>query len=374
MSFHSILHNYWIRLLPAFLLAGVLVSFQSCSDQGPEDGIETFDRAAFLSYLSDQVIVPAADTFYSSCEILKSKVDALAANQDANALLEARAAWKQAALDFQLMQVFNFGPGEKSITGTIGENLGTWPVNVNTLESRITAADYGMTDFRRDTRGFAALDYLLFGPEALNKLTGPNGTNRRDYLVAVTRDIASWASDFRQGWPAYRDQFTGNTDKGAGSPTSEYYNEFIKAFEAAKNFKLGLPLGKRAGQTQTEPALVEAYYSGHSVALLKRHLKVIEDLWYGHRADGSDGIGFDDYLKKVSGGPELHDLTIAQLDVVRQKLNSLNEQVALSEQIANNPADLDELFNEVSKLTRYLKADLSSLLGIAITYSSGDGD
>jgi hypothetical protein len=31
-------------------------------------------------------------------------------------------------------------------------------------------------------------------------------------------------------------------------------------------------------------------------------------------------------------------------------------------------------FDELQRLTRFLKSELSSLLGISITYSSGDGD
>jgi hypothetical protein len=46
----------------------------------------------------------------------------------------------------------------------------------------------------------------------------------------------------------------------------------------------------------------------------------------------------------------------------------------LSTAISNDFNRVDEVHTELLKLTRFYKSDLSSLIGIAVTYSSGDGD
>jgi uncharacterized protein len=42
--------------------------------------------------------------------------------------------------------------------------------------------------------------------------------------------------------------------------------------------------------------------------------------------------------------------------------------------VAQNHPTVDALHTELQKHTRFFKSDMSSLLGIAITFSSGDGD
>jgi len=39
-----------------------------------------------------------------------------------------------------------------------------------------------------------------------------------------------------------------------------------------------------------------------------------------------------------------------------------------------NDLNIEALYHELQIHTRYFKSDMSSLLGITITYSSGDGD
>ncbi len=173
---------------------------------------------------------------------------------------------------------------------------------------------------------------------------------------------------------AYYTEFIGNKGTDAGSSTSQCYNEFVRSFESAKNFKLGLPLGKRPGQIQAEPQLVEAYYSGKSLECLRLHLTAIENIWYGRSKSGQDGVGFREYLEKVEGGPALIISTETQLAALRTALAAVSDTPALSVQITNANPQLETLYTEFQKMTRYFKSDLSSLLGIAITFSSGDGD
>ena len=134
-----------------------------------------------------------------------------------------------------------------------------------------------------------------------------------------------------------------------------------------------MPLGRRAGQTQSDPKLVEAYYSKESILFLKAHFENIERIWYGKTLNGQDGIGFEEYLMSIEGGEAIVLETKAQLEEVKKAVELLpNED--LQTQITSNPTAVNSLLTEMQKLTRFFKSEMISLLGITITYDSGDGD
>jgi hypothetical protein len=164
------------------------------------------------------------------------------------------------------------------------------------------------------------------------------------------------------------------TQTDAGSSTALLYNEFVRSYEMAKNAKLGLPLGLRAGQIRSEPRLVEALYSGHSREALEAYLSAIFDVYLGNSDSGKGpAFGWKQYLENVEGGKELVASTETQMDAVRQAMNQIPVRPSLSAQVSQ-PEAMVRLHTELQKLTRFYKSDMSSLMGIAITYSSGDGD
>lgn len=358
-------------LLPVLALP-MLFTMGCKDDTNDSSAAGAFDRKLLLENFADNIIIPYWGQMKTATDALNTAADALTATPNAGTLQAAQTAWTNAYTAWLYCNSFNYGPGEKPIFGMVNENIGTWPVNMGVVESRIAAADFKFDDFRRDSRGLLTVEYLLFTPNAVDSFTV--STNRRQYLQKVIADIKTWVDENNTGWATYRNAFVANTDKSAGSPTSMLYNEFVKSYEAIKNFKIGLPAGKRAGQTQAEPQLCEAYYSGQSVKFIKEHFKAVERMWRGIGANGTDGIGFDDYLDKVTGGNALKTETLAQLTAVYNANSGFANTEILSQMVTNDVARVDALHTEYQKMTRFFKSDLSSLLGIAITFSSGDGD
>jgi predicted lipoprotein len=271
---------------------------------------------------------------------------------------------------------FNFGPGgEQGLNKSITEEAGTWPTNTALIESNITAANYALNDFNRDNRGFHAIDYLLFADDATTTLATFEDASRRAYLLAVSTRLNQQITALNNAWTSdYLDEFVSNSGTDVGSSTSLLYNEFVKSFEALKNFKIALPLGLRAGQTQVEPHLVEARYSAYSLPAFRAHYATIIDLWYGRTSTGNDGLGWRDYLENVEGGPDLIASTEAQIVLIDNALESISDSPSLEEQITTNFDALNNLHARLQQHTRYFKSDMSSILGITITFSSGDGD
>jgi predicted lipoprotein len=282
--------------------------------------------------------------------------------------------WSEAILSLQKATLYNFGPaGEDGLRKGLYEEIATFPINIQKTEALIAANNTNFQSFDRDTRGLLVFDYLLYKPDAYNDLK--NSDNRRNYLAATSKHLLENITLVLNQWKDnYATSFISDNATSVGSSISDLYNEFIKSYEILKNFKIAIPLGKRAGQTKIEPEKVEAYHSGLSTKLIKAHFEACKNLWYGIDHKGIDDIGFKEYLESVEGGKELISSTEIQLKVIQDLLAKIPNDVRLSDMIINNNADIFLLQLETQKLTRFYKSDLSSLLGIAITFTSGDGD
>jgi uncharacterized protein len=359
------------------IASGLSMWLSSCSD---DNGTETpdFDRTVMLQNISENLIVPAYSDLSTDIGSLQASATAFTQNPSTATLSTVQETWEAAYVSWQYANAYNFGPGgEEGLRKGLIEEVGTFPVSESKIEGFITSGTYNLSDFNRDARGFLAIEYLLFSlsdnQQAVVDLYV--SANRKKYLNDLISNVKTRIDDALAGWnESYKASFVSNNGTSVGSSTSYLYNEFVRSFESIKNFKVGLPLGKRPGQTQTEPDLVEAYYSGKSVKMFKAHIQAVENIWYGRKKDGTDGVGFEEYLSNVTGGDALITSTKAQLEALKSTMNTIPESPRFSSQLESAPTPIDAFHTELQKHTRYFKSDMSSLLGIAITFSSGDGD
>ena len=333
-----------------------------------------------LQHFADHLIKPAYSDLSARTSELLAAAETFQADPTLANLESLRTAWKAAYYRWQNANSFNFGPaGEQGLQKSLVEEVGTFPVSTAKIEAAVASGVWNVTDSNRDARGFLAVEYLIFGTAPTDDGTVAafvTNSQRVALLRALCENLKSRIDAVLSAWNgAYYTEFINNKGTDVGSSTSLFYNEFVRSFEAAKNFKLGLPMGKRPGQTQTEPQLVEAYYSGESRKCLDLHLNTLEFIWKGYGLDGQpDGKGFKQYLETLEGGPALIKNTEIQLNILFSALAAVPADATLSSQISANNPKLETLYTELQKLTRYYKSDLSSLMGIAITFSSGDGD
>ena len=358
-------------------LCFLLLALATACDNGSNNSGSDFDRQAMLTHYAKNFVQPAYKSLAFQIEGLEFRVENFNASQDTLNLVALRDWWVATYAVWQQANAFNFGPaGEEGTQKSLVEEVGTFPVSEAKVENAISTGQWNMDDFNRDARGLLAVEYLIFGKkpgEVLNSFQV--SPNRRQYLYDVVQKINKQVTTVNADWQnLYDDEFVNQNGTDVGSSTSLLYNEFVRSYEALKNFKVALPLGKRPGQTQPEPELVEAYYSGQSLSMLKLHLTELEAFWRGKPSSGQDGPGFRAYLESVEGGDALIAQTEAQLNVVKAALAAVPATPSLAEQMAAETPELITLNEELQKLTRFFKSDMSSLLGIAITYASGDGD
>ncbi len=370
-----IVPNKYFRYLLLTLTNLILFSCDSKKDNPTSSN---FDRQVMLQNYADNFIKPSFIDLQSKTSVLQATVQTFAQTPSLSNLIEAQTAWENAYLSWQNSNAYNIGAAaEDGLRKSLVEEIGTFPASETMIEANIAANNTSLQDFNRANRGFLAIEYLLFdlkndNQKILSNFTNPN---RKNYLVAIVGNAKTQIDAVLNAWNgSYRAEFINNTGKESGSSTSVLYNEFIKSYESIKNYKVSLPLGKRPGQTQIEPNKVEAYYSGKSIKMMREHFTNIENIWYGKNKNGVQGIGFKQYLASVEGGTALITATETQLAQVKIALAALPDSPRFSEQLSSNPAVIDNLNTELQKLTRFFKSDMSSLLGISITFMSSDGD
>lgn len=358
-----------------FLLHFAILSIfiVSCGkDSNSTDG--EFDRSVFLQNVAQDFVVADFDEQKVRTDALHSSIQTFISTPTESTLSAAREAWTAAYTHFQRVNGFNFGPAaEQGLSKSLNEEVATFPVSIAKIAARIESGTFSMTDLDRDARGFLTLEYLLFGSAATNSgiIARLGEEHFAPFLTAVSTNVQSRINSVTSAWDsATREAFVSNNGTDAGSSISAYYNEYVKSFEALKNFKLGLPLGLRPGQTQTEPQRIEARFSAHGIALLKADYESVKLHWFG----SSEENGFRFYLQNVTEGEALITSTEAQFLVLDTAFAAVSNEEFLLGLIENEDARVVTIHTELQRLTRFLKSDMSSLMGIAITFSSGDGD
>ncbi|MFT7196943.1 MAG: putative lipoprotein [Marinoscillum sp.] len=355
-----------------FLPLTLLLWLTSCDEDGSTNELD-FDRKFMLTSLADGLIIPNFESLQTSVDNLSDATDDFIANPNEQELLLLREAWVLAVLDYQHCSAFGFGPANLPL-GPFSTVLAVFPVDESQIALNIENPDFNLiASFDRDVRGFYTVEYLIYGKEqTAEEIVLGFDQHRKDYLALIVLELKSIVDQIVTEWKgSYRSEFIDNEGTSAGSSISLLFNAFVKDYENIKNFKVELPAGLTAGQSNADPTLVEAYYSGISAELLQVHFTNIINIWSGKTREGQDLVSFEEYLSVVVGGDELVTQTRAAILDIERAISSL----PAGELSANIEDDAVKNLRDVLQAnTANFKSSMSSLLGISITYSSGDGD
>ena len=86
-------------------------------------------------------------------------------------------------------------------------------------------------------------------------------------------------------------------------------------------------------------------------------------------------MGLDDYMNYVGATQNSNSLSSVinnQIDEIIEKVGQLNDPLS-NEIVVNKPA-VTEAYSALQQLVPYLKVDMTSALGVIITYQDNDGD
>ena len=396
--------NMNTKFLKLIYVFSALLIIQSCKKSGCTDPealnynidaqkddnsclYEDYDKLSLLTNLADNYIIPSLDAYKSKIATLNIHVDSFITNPSISNLTLIRTNWEDALLNWQDIGFLDFGPSEYIL---LRKQTNTFPIDTTELNNFISLADWNLEyTSSYDSKGLQALDYLLFKPgHTDNELITyfQNNENAKNYLKALTEDLNQNINYVTNEWITYREDFindfevtTSNLSTNSqGSSISNIINALCLHYEFyVRRGKVGLPLGVFNGFSQLElPELVECYYSGKSTQNLVRSVNSLRKYVTGSSYLNNDnGLGLDDYMDFVNAEQNSQQLSTVidnQFLAILEELNNINGP--LSEEIINNKSQITQTYQELQQLVPYMKVDMTSALGVLITYQDNDGD
>lgn len=360
--------------LSALLAAGLAVALAACDSGGPTDpppGEPAFERSAMLTQWADAAIVPAYAALQAATADLQAEADAFAAAPSEAGLADVRAALKTARLAWQDASPFGFGPAE---TVALRAALNTYPTDTDKVEANVASGSYTLgTVDNRAAVGFPAMAYLLYSGTDAEVVAAFADPNRQAYLRDNAAFVADAAGAVADGWGGYRDTFLSDANAGTdvGSALGMVVNAMVLHYERfLRDGKVGIPAGVRSAGVP-RPTAVEAVHGGYSTELAVANLRAVKRLFLGDALAGAAGTGLDDNLRALDAGALADEIT-AEFDEAIAALEALGDP--LDEQIRTDNDPVLVAFQEMQDVVVLLKADMTSVLGVSITFQDNDGD
>ena len=353
----------------------LMIIFLSACDKNTGENVD-FDRTALLSNYANNILTPRYTSLKESCDDLDLAVTAFITNGTQSDLENLRAAHKATYIAWQGCSSTDFGPAGMQ---TLKAVFNTYPVDTTQINANITSGTYNLDAAQNIAAiGLPAVDYLINGLQSTDAaiLAAFTNQNVQNYLSDLNTQLKDRATTVSGEWNGtYANTFIAANGTDIGSSLGLLVNEMNFDFEKfVRDGKIGIPLGKRSlGIPQLDK--LEAYYGNYSLELAKESVIRLEELYNGTSADGVNGLGLDDYLDAVNAthsGQDLSQVISDQFAAIHTSLNAVNTD--LNTAIQNNPAQVEEVYNNMQQMIVYLKVDLASNLGILISYQDNDGD
>ncbi len=373
--------NTLSRILIPALLLGIITAFSSCTSNTGSDDTSNFDRSAMLQNYSSNIIIPAYHALDDSLTNLQNSATTFSEAPTAQNLQALQQDLKNTRLAWQHANLFQFGPAEMQV---LRSSVNTYPTDTDKINANIESGDYNLgTLDNQDAAGFPALGYLLHGTgdtEAeiiAQYTTESNAQNRMTYLldnVSFIHDkVEAVTNEWSENGGDYEATFLSEDNAGTdvGSSIGMLVNALVLHYEQfLRDGKIGIPSGVRSAGIP-RPTATEAYYGGYSLELAIANQQAFWRLFQGTGLDNADGLGLEENLEAL-GSNELADQINTDIEASIAALNTLSDP--LSDQIDSNNDPVLNAFEEMQQVVALVKADMTSVLGVTITFQDNDGD
>ncbi|MEO6851188.1 MAG: imelysin family protein, partial [Mucilaginibacter sp.] len=239
-----------IYRLIAIAFIAIIFTMAACKKGGQTDSGTTlygsYDQNAMLANVGNNIIVHSINNFTTSSASVAAAISSFVNSPDASSLAAAQASFQALALSWAATAPFDFGPLSDNLWYA---KIDTWPVNPGKIENAVSTNVDASTQ-GSDVKGLKALEYLLFDKKGkaavLAKYQGTDVaiTNRKNYLVSVSKNISAMATDLANAWSSsYSNTFSNSKGNDVSSSVSLLVNTFSLYLDEVKNLKIGNPIG-----------------------------------------------------------------------------------------------------------------------------------
>jgi uncharacterized protein len=318
-------------------------------------------RAAVLRGAVEQFAVPGTRAVVEASAVLRARLAELERGPDALKLSAAQAAWKRALLAWERMQAFRSGPIVESRALL---RAMFWPPRIASIQalcrepSRLDEAQVERLGV--DVRGMFALEWLLFA-EPAGRLTRAEGSCERALASAFARNVEHYAKA-AQSQLGDGAALADDLSRAEAEGVRRFVNLMIMGVEELASEGLAAALEARA----PHPRELRGGYSGSSSELLFTQLMATEQLYLGER--GAAGLG--SLVKQAAPPIDAH--LRALFAAAHRRVQALD--AGLDVLAARDRPRLEQAQAALKELERALKDELTSALGVTLSFVSSDGD
>ena len=358
------------------------VLFTSCIKEPETNGanlIDDFERKDMLENLADNYIMPGYQNYVSKINDLEQSVLAFETSLTQSDYESILLEYKKGLNAWQAISFLEFGPAENII---LRGQSNVYPIDTTLVQSNITNGAYNLASAGNySAKGWQSLDYLLYFQQNATASTTffANNPQAIEYLKSVVIDLKNNAEYVNNSWSTYRTTFVNNNANNAnGSAVSDMTNAVVAHYETfVRKGKVGLPVGAFNGFSQKPmPQNVEGLYQNAQLEYSNTVMTYFKRFLNGQSFDGTkDELGLLDYANFVGATVDGKEISIA-VNAQVERILIANDNVigAWSDMVQQNPPVSNDIYLEYQKLTPLIKVDLTSALGIIITYQDNDGD
>ena len=358
------------RLGVTAVLCVLLLSILGCSGGGT-------DEEVVLASLTDLIIVPGYTALAEEADGLSSALETLCSSLDEDSIARARESWRDVRQAWTRSQATWFGPVmDRRSVGLIDWSL----VEPERIESVLSERpDMSEDDVRytlaSSQRGLGAVEYLVFGDNALERLS--SDFNRCGYLVTLGRVIEDetvavleeWTVKREDGEGGYSGYFTGRASSSLIKKTAvaELVRTQVFLVRTIVDMRLASALGLR--ESGQDLSVIPGGLGHNSLTDLRNQVLGLRDMYEGH--DSEDGLGISDIVRPQSESTdermrEHFDASMAAIDAM--------EVGSLVSAIMERPEQVRAVYDRLDELQVTLNTEVVSQLAVAVGFSDTDGD
>lgn len=360
---------------------------------------DSFDRKALLTNIGENIALPVYETFDTRVGAMATAIDAycaaLGTAEEAALRAPAQDAWKQAMQTWQIAEVMLFGPvamNERALRDVIY----SWPiisscaVDQDVNLHRLDPASYDISIRLTNRRGLAALEYLLFSddlnhtcapqaaPEGWDALADADRVAARCAFARVAvADLATQARTLLDAWRPeagnYLADFTSASAFASAQAAVNVVSDAMFALDTeTKDMRVGEPAGIVINQCNTvgEPCVaeLESPHARHSRENVLANLRGFQMLFLGQGLDGTDGIGFDEFLRSV-GAEALADEMMSEIAAAIAATEAVPG--TMEDALQSDYQSVADAYATIKAVTDNLKTQFLTVLGLELPDTGG---
>ena len=356
---------------------GLIIMVSSCKMDEETPLVDKFDREAFLINYADNFIVPGLSNLLEVSDNFMVTAQQFKDSGTASDLKNMRLSWIPLYSSWLKVVSFNFGPaGAEGLRRTMFEEQGGFPAMTELIEEKIGSGDFELDDSFRNTRGLCAIQYILFKEPDVNTALLDFDQSRLDYLYAICESFDLFINTVNDSWKdSFRTEFISNLNTNVTSSTTRMYNGFLMDYFRLSENKIATPMGLVSKQTVVDASYTDVFHSNLSGTFAQEHFTNLKDLFLGVSPSGDTlAPSWKDYLSFSSEGLLLAETIENQFSTIDSAFSFLPAGNSMEELIMQEDPSLNALLDEMRALNHLFESEMSSVLGLAVTFDIDDGD